>query len=419
MVMKNSVPGVLIVLLLDLSILMAEHRATIIVDRNGGGDFRTLTEAVDALPMFNYERTTIIIQNGVYNEKIRIEQDYITLRGESRDSTVIRYNQLREAWTQNKDSVGPAVINLHGDDIVLENLTVENTQPEIGSHAFAVYGTGTRTIINCCNLLGKGGDTVALWDYKTGMYYHADCRFEGAVDFVCPRGWCYIRDSEFFEVKKTAAIWHAGGFNRDQKLVLENCRFDGIKDFRLGRHHYEAQFYLLNCRFSANMADEPIYRVVYEDNTRNRPFNWGKRYYFQDCHSDGGDFVWFQDNLNGTQNPEPITAVWTFGGRWNPELVEGPAIIDFEIQKEYILLHFTEIVSVIGQPLLKSTNGKTFTYQSGRGSDTLRFTTNKHIEKRDLAGLAIANDAKLLGTTASLRERSVNLHCIFSYERHR
>ncbi|OYV85517.1 MAG: hypothetical protein B7Z63_05395, partial [Ignavibacteriae bacterium 37-53-5] len=186
----------------------------IVVAKDGSGNFTTITQAINALPMFSYQRVVIFIKNGVYNEKIRLTQDYVTLRGESRDSTIIEYDQLRTDWIAHKDTIGPAVVNIRADDIVLKDLTIENTEPEIGPHAFAVYGDGTRTIILNCNVFSKGGDTVSLWDYKTGMYYYADCSFRGAVDFVCPRGWCFVRDSKFYEIKKGAAsIWHAGGFD--------------------------------------------------------------------------------------------------------------------------------------------------------------------------------------------------------------
>lgn len=183
-------------------IVNAQEKRLIIVAQDGSGDFRTITAAVLSLPMFNYQRTVIFIKNGSYNEKIKIEKDFVTLRGEDREKTVIYYSQLRSDWDAKKDSIGPAVINIFADDIILENMTIKNTQPEIGPHAFAIYGVGTRTIILNCNVISKGGDTVSLWNYKEGMYYHSGCYFEGAVDFVCPRGWCFIKDSKFYEVKK-------------------------------------------------------------------------------------------------------------------------------------------------------------------------------------------------------------------------
>ena len=399
---------------LTVNMLTAQHKALIIVDQNGSGDFTTLTEAIRSLPMFNYQRTTIYIKNRIYEEKIRLEQDNITLEGENRFKTIIQFNQLRSDWVLAKDSIGPAVINLHADDIIIKNLTIKNTQPEIGPHAFAIYGAGTRTIILNCDVFSKGGDTISLWDYKNGMYYHADCHFRGAVDFVCPRGWCYIKNSEFYEYKKTTAIWHAGGFQREQKFVIMDSKFDGVTGFKLGRHHYEAQLYLLNCQFSEKMSDEPIYRVTYPDDlSRNRPFNWGERYYFYNCHRKSGDFNWFKDNLNtaeGSPKVEDITAAWTFDGKWDPEANMGPLIVNYEIKSNEVLLRFSERISVVGTPQLESKSGSHFQYISGGGSDTIRFKVQNNVRKKDLAGLKIRNSGKLIGTIASVNERSADLN---------
>ena len=386
----------------------SQYKHFISVAKDGSGDYNSITAAVESLPMFNYERVVIFVKNGTYNEKFRITQDYITLKGENRDSTIIEYNQLRTDWIANEDPIGPAVINIHADDIILENLTIKNTQPLIGPHAFAIYGDGTRTIILNCNVLSKGGDTVSLWNYKTGMYYHADCTFEGSVDYVCPRGWCFIKDSKFYEHLKTPSIWHAGGYDINQKFVLRNCTFDGVKGFQLGRHHYEAQFYLLNCEFSKNMADTPIYRVSYPDHPeKDRPFNWGKRYYYYNCHRDGGDYNWFRNNLVTSENspaPSDITPAWTFDNKWDPESKESPGIIKHEIHKGYILLFFNDHLTVIGKPVLKSKSGMEFKYDSGGGSDTIRFNCKDKCTESDLIGLTLTNSARVFGNTASVNE---------------
>lgn len=112
--------------------LWADIYADMVVAKDGSGDYISISEAVEDLPYYNYQRIVVLVKNGVYNEKIRLECDYITIRGESRDSTIIQYAQLREDWQQKKDHIGPAVINIHADDIILDNLTIRNTQPKIG-----------------------------------------------------------------------------------------------------------------------------------------------------------------------------------------------------------------------------------------------------------------------------------------------
>ncbi|MDM7926097.1 MAG: pectinesterase family protein [bacterium] len=383
-----------------------------VVDAGGAGDFRTITAALEALPMYSYGRVVIFIRDGVYEESLRIDRNYVTLRGESRDGVVIRSSRPRPAWEADKDWIGPAVVNIHGDDVILERLTVENSQPDTSVHAFAVLGAGTRTILADCRLLSRGGDTVALWNYKEGMYYHSRCEFRGAVDMVCPRGWCFIRDSRFFEVRRTAAVWHAGSWNPDQKLVIRDSEFDGVPGFHLGRRHYDAQFFLIGCRFSAALADRPVYRVVYDDPARNNPDDFGDRVYFHGCLRDGGLFPWMRDNLGlaaGGPRPEDVTPAWTFGGRWDPESVRPVQVTSASVSGDSLTLTFDDRMTVRGRPVLRNRAGDRFEIVVRRytDNDRLTFRSASGVRLRDASGEWTVENGSLIGSTASARERSV------------
>jgi len=392
--------------------LKAGKYADIIVDRNGRGDYQTITEAVDALPMYPYRRTVIYVMNGLYNEKVRINQNYITIRGESRDSTIISYNQPREDWIASKDYIGPAVLNIYGDDFILENITVENSQPETGIHAFTVYGLSNRIVTVNCRLISRGGDTVSLWNYKTGMYYHSNCIFHGSVDLICPRGWCFVRDSQIYQYRKTAILWHDGHYDPDQKFVIVNSRFDGVPGFQLGRHHYEAQFYLLNCRFSENMADQPIYHVLYDDPARNNPCFEGDRKYFFQCRKEGESFDWISNNLEqAKQSPSPdqITPSWTFNGQWDPESVEPVRVIDYQMDGDRLILTFSDIVTVRGQPVFQNSRGTVFRTVMRRFNDKnrLEFLSESGIDKIDLTGEMTLLSGNIIASEAGVYERSL------------
>lgn len=410
--MKTNSTILLFIFLFASSLSFAEEKRFIIVAKDGSGDFSTITQAINSLPMFNYQRTTIFVKNGIYDEKIRIDQDYITLEGESREKTIIQYAQLRSDWQANKDTIGPAVINIYGDDFILKNITVENTQPEIGPHAFAIYGTGTRTIILNSTIKSKGADTVSLWNHKSGMYYHSKCYFEGSVDFVCPRGWCFISDSQFYELKQTASIWHAGGEKENQKFVIKNSSFDGVQGFELGRHHYDAQFYFINCKFSDKMSQKEIYRVTYPNEPeKDRPFNWGKRIYFYNSKADTQKYPWLKNNLpKEILDNENINPVWTFDNQWNPEKSIGPKILDFKIDGNILSLHFNDKITVLGKPIIKSNNGKIFNYHSGAGSDTIQFKCQSNFDANELTSFIIINEGKLIGTTATVQTLTAILH---------
>jgi len=362
----------------------------LVVAADGSGDFKTVQDAVASLPKANTERIVVLIKDGTYKEKIRVDASFVTLRGQSRKGTRIEFPQLDEDFTKTPDAIGRAVINLsQANDFVLEHLTVENTAGIIGPHAFTLLGSGDRAVVVDCDVLSHGADTVAFWRGDSGRCYQANCRLEGSVDFVCPRGWCYMTNCSFYELKDTAAVWHDGSKNRDMKFVLRNCRFDGTNGWNLARHHHDAQFYFADCRFSKTMIDQPPFRVLYpldggapsaSDIQRNQDLDksnlWGERSFFYNCHRDGGDYHWFANNLAsapGAPGPEQITAAWTFAGTWNPENPFGPAIQKVSVADGRVTLVFNESVTVKGKPRLKLSQRAVADYASGSGSDTLVF----------------------------------------------
>ena len=316
---------------------------TIVVDQSGKGDFTSIQAAINSLPDKAMEHRVILIKNGIYQEKILIEKQFIALVGEDKNKTQIRCSQARDIWRcEHPDDWGVATINLKGSDIVLENLSISNDfgfnlKEEMhidckadsvnpfkvvkkSGHQMALRSFGTtRLIARNCVFKAYGGDTVSPWNTTEGQFYFKDCEMEGGVDFYCPRGWAYAENCSFNAHGNTAAIWHDGSGNQDSKTVLKNCVFKGEDGFKLGRYHRDAQFFLVNCQFAKNMADAPIY--LNPSQPQNQ-IQWGRRIYFYNCHKDGGDFAWFANNLSDAKvDAERITASWVFHDAWKPEQI--------------------------------------------------------------------------------------------------
>ncbi len=312
----------------------------IIVDANGKGNFTTIQAAINSLSDSAKRPRIIYIKNGIYREKIFIEKHNIILEGEDKNKTVFLQAIARDEFRcSNIDDWGVATINLKGNDITLKNLTITNSygfdndkdriiacatdtakhqkviRKEGHQMALRSFSTTRLKVINCI-LKAYAGDTVSPWNVEDGMFYFKNCEMEGGVDFYCPRGWAYAEGCRFYAHTGSASIWHDGSKYEDSKTVLVNCSFDGFEGFKLGRWHREAHFYLINCTFSKAMADTPIYRVV----TTNTIL-WGDRQYYFNCHRNGGDYKWFENNLDkvkGSPKAKHINAKWVFGNRWNP-----------------------------------------------------------------------------------------------------
>jgi len=325
------------ILLYFFAVQISFAQKKIIVSQDGKGDFRLIQEAVNSLPDTSTATRTIFIRNGTYSEKIFISKHNIILEGADRDKTIITQDIARDEWRCNHpDDWGVATININGDDISLKNLTIANDygfhikenrtiscafdsvnhQRVItnGGHQMALRTVlATRLKAINCRFRAYAGDTVSPWNVDNGMFYFKDCLMEGGVDFYCPRGWAWAESCHFYANTGPASIWHDGSRDPDSKTVLKNCSFDGYNGFKLGRYHRDAQFYLINCRFSKNMADTDIYIVP----TTNI-IQWGRRVYYYNCHRDGGDYPWYANNLPSEVHAEEITLAWLFGKRWNP-----------------------------------------------------------------------------------------------------
>jgi PelA/Pel-15E family pectate lyase len=312
----------------------------IVVAQDGSGNFKSIQEAVNSLPAAdNKTQRIILIKKGTYNEKIFIDKNFITLRGENPQNTIVTISLARDEWRcSNKDDYGTATINLQGSDIMLENLSFINSwgkdakeDKEIiclneannkkvikpGGHQMALRSfKTTRLIVKNCIFHAYGGDTVSPWNTSEGMFYFKDCIMEGGVDFYCPRGWALAENCQFICHNNNAAIWHDGSDVQSSKTVLLNCSFIGDDGFKLGRYHRDAQFYLLNCSFPKNMADAEIYWVPSKE--KRDSLKWGIRVYYYNCHRKGGDYNWHKDNLPSDFGINEFNTPWVYDYKWNP-----------------------------------------------------------------------------------------------------
>src|SRR5467141_2651794 len=70
----------------------------LVVAQDGTGDFKSIQEAVDAIPADNSETRIVVIRNRTYHEKVMIRTSHVALVGEDREKTRIEYAELRRNW---------------------------------------------------------------------------------------------------------------------------------------------------------------------------------------------------------------------------------------------------------------------------------------------------------------------------------
>ena len=172
-------------LLLLLSVVSAawaqERQDTIVVSRDGTGNFRTLQEAIESARAFMDYTVTIYVKNGVYKEKVIVPSwvENIDIIGEDRDKTIITYDD--HANINKMGTFRTYTVKVEGSDITFKNLTIENNAAQLGQ-AVALHTECDRLKFINCRILGNQ-DTIYTGAKFTRLYFK-DCYIDGTTDFI-------------------------------------------------------------------------------------------------------------------------------------------------------------------------------------------------------------------------------------------
>ena len=179
--MMRKVLGLLLLLVAVSGTWAQERRDTLVVSRDGTGDFRTLQEAVESARAFMDYTVTIYVKNGVYKEKVIVPSwvENIDIIGEDRDKTIITYDD--HANINKMGTFRTYTVKVEGSDITFKNLTIENNAAQLGQ-AVALHTEGGRLKFINCRILGNQ-DTIYTGAKFTRLYFK-DCYIDGTTDFI-------------------------------------------------------------------------------------------------------------------------------------------------------------------------------------------------------------------------------------------
>lgn len=200
-----------------------------VVAPDGSGDFRTVQEAINAVPPLRKNRTRILIKKGTYKEKLILPPTAInvTFVGEELNHTVLSFDDYASRKNRFGEDIGTsasASFFIYGDGFEARNITFENTAGPVGQ-AVAVRIDGDRVKFENCRFLGNQ-DTLYPHGRESRQYYK-NCYIEGTVDFIF--GWStavfdsctiYCKSAGYVTAASTEAQKTVG-------FVFRNCTIAG------------------------------------------------------------------------------------------------------------------------------------------------------------------------------------------------
>jgi pectin methylesterase-like acyl-CoA thioesterase len=207
-----------------------------VVDKSGKGDFTMLQQAIDAVRAFDPDFvTTIFVKEGTYYEKI-VVPDYVRdlkIVGENREKTIISNND--HALINNMGTFRTYTMQIRGNDITLENITIENNAPMVGQ-AVALHTEGDRIILKNCRLLGNQ-DTLYTGGENAHLYFHG-CYIEGTTDFIFGPSTAWFENCDIYCKKNSYITAASTPATVEFGYIFNQCRVtaaDSVTSVYLGR----------------------------------------------------------------------------------------------------------------------------------------------------------------------------------------
>lgn len=256
------------------------------VSQNSSSDYTSIQEAINN----SAQGDVIVIGKGIYNEKLIIDKDNITLIGSKDGSTVITFDDY--AFKEHIDGKKYGTFRsytmfINGSHIKVDHLEIVNSSGdgnEVGQ-AIALFCQGDFIEVSNCKITGAQdtlfcgplpekpkipnsflGPTQDL-EYKTSRQYYSNCIITGDVDFIFGSGLALFYNCDIISRNRfnringyvtAASTWKHEPYG----FVFVECQFKGEKGIRnesvyLGRPwrpYAKAWFY--KCQFGNHLFNE-------------------------------------------------------------------------------------------------------------------------------------------------------------------
>ncbi len=205
---------------------------TLVVARDGTGEFRTIDEAIEVCRAFMDYHKVIYVKNGTYKEKLIIPSwlQNIEICGESAENTIITYDDhaniqivlgTAEPRTQPMGTFRTYTLKIEGNAITLKNITIENNAARLGQ-AVALHTEGDRLVFINCRFIGHQ-DTVYTGVAGTRLFFK-DCYICGTTDFIFGPSTAWFENCTIESLINSYVTAASTPKDQPYGYVFNNCR---------------------------------------------------------------------------------------------------------------------------------------------------------------------------------------------------
>ncbi|MDR2916587.1 MAG: pectin esterase [Tannerella sp.] len=245
------------------------NKDTIVVARDGTGDFRNVQDAIYSIRAFRPEYTVVFIKNGMYKEKLILPTwvNDVTFIGEDKDNTIITWDD--HANINDMGTSRSYTFLIQGNGITFENLTIENAAAPLGQ-AVAAHIEGDRIVFRNCRFLGNQ-DTIFTGRENCRQYFE-NCYIEGTTDFIFGPSVCWFENCTIYCKRDSYITAASTPQNQPYGYIFNKCRIvlaEDVTKMYLGRPWRQyAMTLFMNCELPEGIIPQGWHNWGKEENEK-------------------------------------------------------------------------------------------------------------------------------------------------------
>uniref|UniRef100_A0A7N0TIP0 Pectinesterase n=1 Tax=Kalanchoe fedtschenkoi TaxID=63787 RepID=A0A7N0TIP0_KALFE len=203
----------------------------VVVAADGSGDYRTVSEAVEAAPSRSTTRYVIRIKAGVYRENVDVPsaKTNIMFVGDSRLTTIITASRNVVDGSTTFNSATVAAV---GAGFLAKEITFENTAGASKHQAVALRVGSDRSAFYRCDMLA----------YQDTLYVHSNrqfyicCYIAGTVDFIFGNAAAVLQNCDIHArrpnpgQRNMVTAQGRSDPNQNTGIVIQKCRIGATSD---------------------------------------------------------------------------------------------------------------------------------------------------------------------------------------------
>ena len=304
---------------------------TLVVSRDGTGQFRNIGEAIEVCRAFMEYHKVIYVKNGTYKEKLVIPQwlTNIEICGEDRDKTIITWDDhanikadisplTAEGPMQKIGTFRTFTLKIQGSRITLKNITIENNAARLGQ-AVALHTEGDRLTFINCRFLGHQ-DTIYTGNAQTRLLFK-NCYIEGTTDFIFGPSTAWFEGCQIF--CKANSYITAASTPKDTPYgyIFNNCTITcdkNVDNVYLGRPWRDYGYTLfMNCDLPRQIRPEGWHQWRPEAVKTARYMEYNNR---GEGATTAERVVWSRQLTKKEAQQITLERVFNINDNWNPDL---------------------------------------------------------------------------------------------------